>query len=102
MLARYRCKPGRGDLVQETLRQMSAAVAASEPSCVVYRVSRSLDDPDVFVLYEEYTDEDALLAHRETDHFRDLIEATVVPELDSRDREVLTPILDAPGPGTAR
>ena len=53
--------------------------ARDEPACLVYRAARSVDDPDVFVLYEEYEDEAALLAHRETPHFKDLIEGVIVP-----------------------
>jgi quinol monooxygenase YgiN len=97
MLARYRAETGRGDLVEESLKEMAAAVAEEEPGCLVYRASRSLEDPDVFVLYEEYVDQAALEAHRETPHFRRLIEGTVVPVLVSRDREILAPILDATG-----
>ena len=51
----------------------------------------------MFVLYEEYVDEAALLAHRETPHFRALIEGIVVPALISREREVLVPITPASG-----
>ncbi|HYG71182.1 MAG TPA: antibiotic biosynthesis monooxygenase family protein [Actinomycetota bacterium] len=97
MLARYRCQPGRADDVADALRRMGDAVASAEPACLIYRVSRSVEDPDVFVLYEEYVDEAALLAHRETPHFRELVEGTVVPMLESREREVLAPVLRPPG-----
>ena len=79
MLARYRAQPGHGDAVEATLQTMAVAVARDEPGCVLYRAARSVEEPDVFVLYEEYVDEAALLAHRETPHFRALIEETVVP-----------------------
>ncbi|HXF56226.1 MAG TPA: putative quinol monooxygenase [Actinomycetota bacterium] len=102
LLARYRVKPGQAEAVQEALRWMAEAVREQEPSCLLYRVARSLEDPGVFVLYEEYADEAALLAHRETPHFRRLIEGRVVPLLVSREREVLVPVLgppaDSPGP----
>ena len=92
LLARYHVEPGRGDEVETTLQKMAAAVARDEPGCVLYRAARSVEEPDVFVLYEEYVDEDALLAHRDTAHFRDLIEGTVVPMLTSREREILVPV----------
>jgi autoinducer 2-degrading protein len=92
MLARYRAKPGEGDSVETTLQTMAGAVARDEPGCLLYRAARSVEEPDVFVLYEEYVDEAALLAHRETAHFRALIEETVVPLLVSREREVLIPV----------
>lgn len=92
LLARYHVEPGRGDEAEAALQKMAAAVARDEPGCVLYRAARSVEEPDVFVLYEEYVDEGALLAHRETAHFRDLIEGTVVPMLTSREREVLVPV----------
>lgn len=95
LIARYRATPGNGDLVAETLRTMAEAVRRDEPACLVYRASRSLEDPDVFVLYEEYADQAALEAHRETPHFKALVEGTIVPVLESREREVLEPVLDA-------
>lgn len=95
LLARYRVQPGQGDAVEAALQKMAVAVARDEPGCLLYRAARSVDEPDVFVLYEEYENEAALLAHRETPHFRDLIEGTVVPMLAAREREVLVPV--APG-----
>ena len=76
---------------------MAAAVARDEPACLTYRAARSIEDPDVFVLYEEYVDEAALLAHRETPHFKALIEGTMVPLLASREREILVPVTPASG-----
>jgi (4S)-4-hydroxy-5-phosphonooxypentane-2,3-dione isomerase len=98
LLARYHVADGNEDLVERTLRRMGEAVARDEPACLVYRAARSLEEPNVFVLYEEYEDEAALLAHRETAHFRDLVEGVIVPVLTSREREVLVPVLaeDAP------
>lgn len=96
LMARYHAQEGQADLVARTLRRMAEAVRADEPACLVYRAARSTEDPDVFVLYEEYTDEQALLAHRETPHFRELIEGVIVPALRSREREILVPLLDRP------
>jgi len=101
LLARYHAKEGEGDLVERTLVRMAEAVRRDEPACLVYRAARSIDDPAAFVLYEEYTDEAALLAHRETPHFKELIEGVVVPVLISRERELLAPILEAPGEGSS-
>ena len=93
LMARYHAREGQGDLVERTLLEMADAVRADEPACLVYRAARSTEDPNVFVLYEEYANEEALLAHRETPHFRDLIEGVVVPALISREREVFVPLV---------
>jgi (4S)-4-hydroxy-5-phosphonooxypentane-2,3-dione isomerase len=96
LMARYHASEGQADLVERTLQEMADAVKADEPACLVYRAARSTEDPDVFILYEEYTDEEALLAHRETRHFRDLIEGVIAPALMSREREILVPLLSKP------
>jgi autoinducer 2-degrading protein len=95
LLARYTAREGQGELVERTLRAMAEAVRREEKGCLIYRAARSIENPEVFVLYEEYESEAALLAHRETPHFRDLIEGTIVPELESRERELLVPVLAA-------
>ena len=66
LIARYRAKPGQGDQVEALLLEMIAAVRGNEPGCVLYRPTRSPSDPDAFLLYEEYLDQQALDAHRRT------------------------------------
>ena len=87
LVARYQVKPGMGDQVAAALREMAPHVKSDEPGCLLYQANRSQDNPDSFLLYEQYADEAALLAHRETPHFKRLIEGTVVPLLDKRERE---------------
>jgi 2-keto-4-pentenoate hydratase/2-oxohepta-3-ene-1,7-dioic acid hydratase in catechol pathway len=55
LIARYQAKAGRGDEVASLLEEVAAAVARDEPACVLYRAARSVERPDVFILYEEYT-----------------------------------------------
>lgn len=90
LVAHYEGKPGQGDAIEATLRQMAALVAQHEPGCVLYQASRSRENPDRFLLYEQYRDEAALLGHRETLHFQRLIEGTIIPLLEKREREIYT------------
>jgi 2-keto-4-pentenoate hydratase/2-oxohepta-3-ene-1,7-dioic acid hydratase in catechol pathway len=55
LIARYQAKAGRGDEVASLLEEMAAAVVRDEPACVLYRAARSVERPDVSILYEEYT-----------------------------------------------
>src|SRR5437773_401396 len=41
-----------------------------EPGCLRFEVIRDKDDPNRFYFQEAYTDEAALVAHRETPHFK--------------------------------
>jgi len=42
----------------------------SEPGCLWFQWSRSLDDPDEFILVEAFRDDAAGAAHVQSDHFR--------------------------------
>jgi quinol monooxygenase YgiN len=88
LVAKYTVKPGQGDAVEAALRRMAPLVKASEPGCALYHANRAADNPDLFLLYEIYKDDAALAAHRETPHFKEIIEGTIVPLLDKRQREL--------------
>ncbi len=90
LVVTYVCKPGRGDEVAAALQRMAPLVAAHEPGCLHYHCCRSTDDPDRFLLYEQYQDEAALAAHRETPHFKAIIEGEVIPALAERVRATYT------------
>ena len=88
LVAKYHGKPGSGDVILNLLQKMAPLVKAQEPGCHLYQVSRSTDDPDSFLLYEQCVDDNALIAHRETAHFKEIIEANILPLLEKRQREV--------------
>ncbi len=88
LVARYQVKPGKGGEVLEALSRMAPLVKEQEPGCKLYQVSRSTEDPDHFLLYEQYVDQAAFEGHRTTPHFKEIVEAIVVPLLDKREREI--------------
>src|SRR5437868_4360299 len=90
LVARYQGKPGQGDSIVAALRQIAPLVREHEPGCKLYQASRSQDNPDNFLLYEQYVDETALLAHRETPHFKEIVEGVILPMLEKRERELYT------------
>ena len=77
--------PGNEERVERTLLALAAA-SREEPGCRSYRPTRSVDDPRVFVIYEEYDDEAALEAHSASAHFRRYVLEEGVPLLESRER----------------
>lgn len=88
LVARYYVKPHEGDRVEAALKRMAPQVKKHEPGCLLYHACRSRENPDLFLLYEQYADQEALEAHRETPHFREIIEGIIVPLLENREREV--------------
>ncbi len=88
LVAKYHVKQGKGDEVAAALKKMAPLVEADEPGCTLYHANRSADNPDFFFLYEHYTDEAALAARRDTPHFKEIIEETILPLLENREREL--------------
>ena len=61
-------KPDRvGDFLKAM--KIDADGSNKEPGCIRFDVHKDAEKENVFYMYEIYKDLDALLAHRETDHF---------------------------------
>lgn len=60
---------GNGDALVEAMKNISLEVAKEEGNHC-YLVHQSVDDADTILIYEQYTDQDALGVHRE--HMKEL------------------------------
>jgi len=85
LIARWTAGPGNEERVEQILLRLAAATR-TEPGCRAFRPTRSVDDPRLFVIYEEYDDEAALEAHSSSEHFRRYVLEEGVPLLESRER----------------
>ena len=77
LIARHTIAVGNEDEVLPLLPKLAAA-ALTEPGCLAFEVYRRLDDE------RSYRVTMALAAHRETEHFKDLVPGEIVPRLESR------------------
>ena len=68
-LVRLKFAPEDRSDIAESLRLLTAA-SRQEPGCVTYVPHHLEDDPDTVLIYEQYRDQQALEAHRETEHFK--------------------------------
>lgn len=93
LVAKYYIKEGHVDSVIDALKEMAPLVAAHEPECSQYFANRSTENPNLVLLYERYTNMAAIDAHRETPHFKEIIEARIVPQLEKREREFYEPVV---------
>jgi quinol monooxygenase YgiN len=71
IVATIRVKAGEEAAFETIARKLVAAVNANEPGCMLYTLNKG-DDPQNYVFMERYRDEDAVKAHRATDHYRRL------------------------------
>ncbi|MGH2511431.1 MAG: putative quinol monooxygenase [Candidatus Limnocylindrales bacterium] len=84
--ATWKAQPGEAEAVLDLLRQVSRASSA-EPGCLLFWVHRSIQDPSVFLLYEQYVSEAAFKAHAASDHVQRFVLEAALPRLESRVRE---------------
>jgi quinol monooxygenase YgiN len=85
--AKWRAKPGSEDRLKALCEEMTEPSRA-EPGNVYYQAQRSLEDPQLFYLYEQYVDEAGYVAHQESEHFTRLVKGEAIPELlEARERE---------------
>lgn len=92
LIADWKAQAGQGEEVAGGLRRMAEAVREAEPGCVRYDVIRLDVDPDRFIIYEQYRDQEALDAHAVTPHFRTIVEAQLLPLLERRERMIGNPL----------
>jgi len=67
--AKFRVLPGDADRWPEIAGPFTQATRG-EPGCLWFEWSRSLDDPDEYVLIEAFADADAGGAHVQSAHFK--------------------------------
>lgn len=92
IVAKYVPEPGAEEVVEQALHEMAPEVRDHEDGCLSYEVSRSVDGPVTFLLYERYRDQAAIEAHRETPHYQRLIQQTIAPRLQERIVEIYEPL----------
>ncbi len=83
VVARWVAREGEEEAVEELLR-VNAEASLGEPGCRMFEVQRSLAEPRAYLLYEQYDDEAAFAAHRETEHFQVYVLGDAVNRLDER------------------
>ncbi|MBN3553463.1 antibiotic biosynthesis monooxygenase [Fictibacillus nanhaiensis] len=64
-----KAKPGKEESLREELIQVVQA-SRKEEGCISYTLHESTENPETFVFYENWLDEDALNRHMESDHYK--------------------------------
>jgi len=77
-LAFLRARPGRDDALGDALLAVIEPSRA-EAGCEAYELHRSSEDPALWFMYEVWASQEALTAHFETPHLKQL--AAKCPEL---------------------
>jgi len=83
--------PEDADKAEEMLRELRDA-SVREDGVIRFEVGRSSEKPHVFALWEVYRDQDAVNAHRSTEHFKRLVINGVRALAQQRNVEIVVPI----------
>jgi (4S)-4-hydroxy-5-phosphonooxypentane-2,3-dione isomerase len=87
VVAQWLAKEGKDDEIAAVLKT-AVMNSRAEPGCVLFMANRSTENPRKFVLYEQFRDEAAFQAHLATDSFKENVLGRILPNLESRVREI--------------
>jgi quinol monooxygenase YgiN len=87
----WQAKPGHESEVADLFRKLTEA-SRKEPGCLMYQVHRHKDAPARFFIYEQYKDEAALEAHKQTPHFLEYARKQLAPIADRLDGNLYWPL----------
>ena len=90
----WRAKEGEEAAVERALQALSVA-SRQEPGCLSYQAQRAIDDPRLFLIYEQYVDAAAFDAHVASPHFAQHGREEAIPRLETRERAAYTTVPDA-------
>ncbi|TDN40602.1 antibiotic biosynthesis monooxygenase [Hymenobacter sp. UV11] len=82
--AEWRVQPGQEETVRQLMLQAAAAVRQHEPGNLLYIGHQDPADATHFLFYEQYADQQALEAHRDSAHYQDIVVKQIVPLLTDR------------------
>lgn len=74
--------------IAEMLKQLAVA-SRGEEGCVSFIPHHLVDDPGVVLIYEQYRDEKAMTAHRNTEHFKKYVAGGLYQKMRERTLENL-------------
>ena len=83
--------PGKEAEVADVFRKLEQA-SRQEPGCLMYAVHRHQIDARRFFIYEQYADDAALEAHRQSSHFQEYAVNALRDIAERREGELYFPL----------
>jgi quinol monooxygenase YgiN len=85
IVARWKAREGEGETIASILRDL-VPECRREPGVRQFIAHRSHDNPNDFLIYEQYENEQAFIDHQQTVHFKTMVLERAVPLLAHRER----------------
>ena len=90
---RMTAREGEEERAAELIKQLGAATR-EEPGNIQWVGHRSVENPRTFMVYEQYTDEDAFKAHGQSEHFKTLGVGQIFPLMEGERERLFFETLD--------
>jgi quinol monooxygenase YgiN len=91
LCVRVTVKAGTEDEVIKFFGPLTEA-SRKEPGCLFYQAQQHRDDPRKFLVYEQYKDDAALEAHRNSEHFQRYGANGFYPLVEHREADLYRPL----------
>jgi quinol monooxygenase YgiN len=92
LLVWFKFSPEDRAEVADLLRTLTTE-SRKEPGCVAYSPHQLQEDPDTVLLFEQYSDEKALVAHRDSPHFKKYAAGGLYQKMRERNVQTLIDIV---------
>jgi len=91
VFATWKVREGETENVLKILREVHNE-SVKEEGNLFYKVHQSTTDLNTIILFEGYTNEEAIAEHRNSAHFQDLVLGKIVPLLENREVVLATQV----------
>lgn len=91
VFATWKVKEGNIDEVLDILTTVQQE-SVKEKGNLFYKIHQGNADKNTIVLFEGYSNEEAIAEHRNSAHFQDLVVGKIIPLLEKREVILATPI----------
>jgi len=87
LVVKLTVRAGEEQRVAEMFHTLQAA-SRKEPGCSIYIVQQQVENPRIFLVYEQYNDDGALEAHRNSPHFKQYAADQIYKVVESREADI--------------
>lgn len=84
LIVKWKIKETETANVLELLAEL-ADQTKKEKGNLAYAIYQSEKDPNEVILHERYADEEALEAHKNSDHYQTIVAGKIIPHLEARE-----------------
>jgi len=81
VLAQLRVKEEKREFVESLFAGLAEA-CFDEDGCIQYRITKSKSEAGLYFIFEEYYDEASLEIHKQSVHFKEIVEKQIAPCLE--------------------